>query len=278
MFRANEESERLRIQAFKYLLEDGSSTWREADKNSSARSEHALTVLCKALGPVITAYPEWHPINALGRDKASRRSDSIQTTPAFSKLDHTCFMANGIITCPYGGTDELIAAVRGSSHELYQYLYDSEEGRFSSLAGWLRMASEFIDINASYITDELIEAFEDGHHAYDGSDTLEEATDLIPLYANGAKPVLIWWSWNHDLDEDGTIPPAIAVPLMLSRTLADLSYAKLAESWEDMRYLLLGSPHGSRSSLLLNQLTVKQLRTMFNGLMESGAFGPPKRK
>ncbi|MEI9629330.1 hypothetical protein [Phytobacter diazotrophicus] len=279
MFRANEESERLRIEAFKYLLSNGSSTWREDDRSNPTRSEHALTVLSNALGPFIIDYPEWHPINALGRDKTRRNSHDVQTTPRFPRLDHTRYLANGIITCPYGSTDELIAAVNGSYGELMRYLYDSEEARFNDLAGWLRMASGSIELHASYITDELIESFEYGHFDYDGSDTREDDSDLIPIYNKNAKPVLIWWNWNkHDREPDGTIPPAIAVPLMLSRTLADLSYADRSESWDSMRPLLLGSPHGSRSSLLLSQLTVKQLRTMFNGLMDSGAYGPPKSR
>lgn len=279
MFRANEDSEKLRVEAFDYLLMKENFPWRKDNSGiisaeDRQRSEHALTVICGRLGPVITSYPEWHPIIALGRDK----SLDTQITPCFPSLDHTRFMANGIITCPYGGTDELIAAVKGSYWDLFRHLRN-DDMHFSSLSGWLRMALDSIELHASYITDELVKSFENGDHNYDGSDTFAHLSDLVPLYADTAKPVLIWWNWNnHDLESDGTIPPATAVPLMLSRTLANLSSAQFSESWEDMRYLLLGSPHGARSSLLLNQLTVKQLRTMFNGLMDSGAYGPKRRR
>ncbi|HHL2713030.1 TPA: hypothetical protein ACQ39K_004674 [Yersinia enterocolitica] len=275
MFRANEDSEKMRVEAFDYLLMKESFPWRKNNRGTFSaedrkRSEHALTVICGRLGPFISSYPEWHPIIALGHDKSS----DTQITPSFPSLDHTRYMANGIITCPYAGTDELIAAVKRSNLDLILHL-SSNEIRCSSLSGWLHMASGFIELHASYVTDELIESFENGVDNYDGNDILADVSDLVPLYANNAKPILIWWRWNNNkLEIDGTIPPATAVPLMLSRTLADLSSGQLSESWEDMRYLLLGSPHGARSSLLLNQLTVKQLRTMFNGLMDSGAYGP----
>ncbi|GBE71516.1 TPA: hypothetical protein N6Y24_004191 [Escherichia coli] len=281
MFRANEEAEKLKAEAINYFLIKEIAPWRKDNidaisETDRKRAEDALSVICTKLGPVVSSYPEWHPVIALGRDKSIPCYRDTQTTPSFPRLDHTRYMANGIITCPYGDTDELIAAVKRSYWDLMQYL-SSDDMRFSSLSGWLRMASDSIELRASYITDELITAFKNSDFDYDGSDVLSDVSGLIPLYANTAKPVLIWWSWNnHALESDGTIPPAVAVPLMLSRTLADLSYAQLSESWENMRYLLLGSPHGARSSLLLNQLTVKQLRTMFNGLMDSGAFGPKK--
>ncbi|ENG8681017.1 TPA: hypothetical protein N0X49_004489 [Enterobacter hormaechei] len=281
MFRANEDSEKLRAKAFDYLLMKESFPWRKDNSGSNStedrnRAEHALTVIHEKFGPFVTSYPEWHPIIALGRDVHNH--SGTQTTPRFPHLDHTRYMANAIITCPYGSTDELIATVKTSYRGLVQYL-NSDDGRYSSMAGWLRMAADSIELRAAYITDELIESFADGNYDYDDSDVFNDVSDLIPLYTQGAGPILIWWSWNnHQLEPDGTISPAIAVPLMLSRTLADLSYAEFSESWEDMRYLLLGSPHGARSSLFLNQLTVKQLRTMFNGLMESGAFGPLKHK
>lgn len=280
MFRANEDSEKLRVKAFDYLLMKESFPWRKDNRGTISsedrnRAEHALAVIHEKFGPFVTSYPEWHPVIALGRDVHSR--SGTQTTPSFPHLDHTSYMANAIITCPYGSTDELIATVKRSYWGLVQYL-NSDDGRYSSIAGWLRMAADSIELRAAYITDELIESFTDGNYDYDDSDVFSDVSDLIPLYAHDARPILIWWSWNkHQLESDGTISPAIAVPLMLSRTLADMSYAEFAESWEDMRYLLLGSPHGARSSLLLNQLTVKQLRTMFNGLMESGAFGPSRK-
>lgn len=281
MFRSNEEAEKLKESAFDFLLRK-SGGWRKnsgltVSPEDANRAEHALTVITDKFGPVITSYPEWHPIIALGRDKSICGGSETQTTPKFPQLDHTRYLANGLITCPYGNPDELIQTVKRSYSEQLKYL-DSGEMRLNSKTGWLYMASNSIDLHAAYITDELIESLENGEYDYDGSDTISDVTDLIPLYADGAKPILIWWTWvYHPLEQDGTISPAIAVPLMLSRTLADLSYAQLAESWDNMRYLLLGSPHGARSSLLLNQLTVKQLRTMFNGLMASGAFGPSKR-
>ncbi len=277
MFRANEDSEKLRVKAFDYLLMKDSFPWRKENSGTIStedrnRAEHALTVIHEKFGPFVTSYPEWHPVIALGLNVHNH--SGTQTTPCFPHLDHTSYMANAIITCPYGSADELIATVKRSYWGLVQYL-NSDDGRYSSMAGWLRMAADSIELRAAYITAELIESFVGGNYDYDDSDV----SNLIPMYAQGARPILIWWSWNnHQLEPDGTISPAIAVPLMLSRTLADLSYAEFHESWEDMRYLLLGSPHGARSSLLLNQLTVKQLRTMFNGLMESGAFGPPKNK
>lgn len=284
MFRANEEAEKLKNEAINYFLIREIAPWGKGSVDSISdsetdrkRAEDALSVLFTKLGPVVSSYPEWHPVIALGRDKSMHGDTDTQTTPSFPRLDHTRYMANGIITCPYSNTDELIAAVKRSDYDLMHSL-SRDDRRFSSLAGWLGMASASINLRASYITDELINAFKNSNFDYDGSDVFSDVSGLIPLYEDTAKPVLIWWTWDkHALESDGTIPPAIAVPLMLSRTLADLSSVQLSEPWENIRDLLLGSPHGARSSLFLNQLTVKQLRTMYNGLIDSGAFGPKKR-
>ncbi|HBM2772195.1 TPA: hypothetical protein LU106_005032, partial [Enterobacter hormaechei subsp. xiangfangensis] len=142
MFRANEEAEKLKAEAINYFLIKEIAPWRKDNidaisETDRKRAEDALSVICTKLGPVVSSYPEWHPVIALGRDKSIPCYRDTQTTPSFPRLDHTRYMANGIITCPYGDTDELIAAVKRSYWDLMQYL-SSDDMRFSSLSGWLR--------------------------------------------------------------------------------------------------------------------------------------------
>ena len=64
--------------------------------------------------------------------------------------------------------------------------------------------------------------------------------------------------------------------LMLEEEVPCWREAQLAETWETMRYYILGSPHGSRSSLFVNQETGQALKNIWKALIHTGMFGPIK--
>ena len=84
------------------------------------------------------------------------------------------------------------------------------------------------------------------------------------------------WTSERAWSSDGTIPKAVAVPLMLELELPFWRSAEVAETWESMRPHILGSPCGSRSSLFVNQETGAYLKKVWNDIIYSGMFGPIK--
>ncbi|EBO9898480.1 hypothetical protein EF72_21320 [Salmonella enterica] len=271
MFRANEEAQRRLDEAAGYFF----PAKRPEDKNKMPfpeiieqqnRIRHAVEVISNRLGPFVDSYPEWHPfISFRGDGRCS------ETRPNLEFLDHTRFMVNGFITCPYHGGDQMIETVNQHS---YNSLY-LDGRRNVNLSNWFRLLSIMGNAYASYITEDLIAELEDGEELdrLSQQQTLDDADGLINMYAPNAQPILVWFDWyDHLKTDDNKIPAAAAVPLMLARNLADLPNASCSETWEDMRHMLMGSPHGARSSMFLDQLTVKQMRTMFNALMATGAY------
>jgi hypothetical protein len=94
------------------------------------------------------------------------------------------------------------------------------------------------------------------------------------LYHPNAEPILVKCEWDRALNEDGTIPTALAVPLLLEKELPCWRSAEVAETWKTMAPYILGRPCGSRSSLFINQETGQALKTIWNGLIDTGMFGP----
>ncbi|WP_170328960.1 hypothetical protein [Ruegeria arenilitoris] len=115
-------------------------------------------------------------------------------------------------------------------------------------------------------------AFEINHHC--ASITAEELD--VAFYANGAKPVLVKCEWPEPLNPGKQIPKKLAVPLMLEQELPCWRWAERAERWEVMRPYLLGEPHGSRSSLFVDQETALAMKKAYMAMVESGMFGPLK--
>jgi hypothetical protein len=95
----------------------------------------------------------------------------------------------------------------------------------------------------------------------------------VEFYAEGAEPVLVRCHWDIDLEDNQTIPKAIAVPLMLEQELPAWRWAQRSETWETMRPYLLGAPHGNRSSLFVTQDTALALKKVYLALVDSGMFG-----
>jgi hypothetical protein len=98
----------------------------------------------------------------------------------------------------------------------------------------------------------------------------------VPLYHPAATPILVKCQWNEPLLNDGTIPLFVAMPLLLEQEIPCWRKSEVAETWETMRHYFLGSPHGSRSSLFVNQETGQAMKKVWNALIYTGMFGPIK--
>ena len=94
------------------------------------------------------------------------------------------------------------------------------------------------------------------------------------LYSTEATAVMVRCHWHKPLEADGTIPLKVALPLLLEMELPCCWFAEVAETWETMRPYFLGSPHGSRSSLFLNQEAGQGIKKIWNALIYTGMYGP----
>lgn len=73
---------------------------REATTDERARSKVALLDIVDELGPVVDAYPSWHP---LVRHHDDRHPVTLPGPECgYEGLDHTQYFAHGFVTCPYG--------------------------------------------------------------------------------------------------------------------------------------------------------------------------------
>jgi len=96
-----------------------------------------------------------------------------------------------------------------------------------------------------------------------------------PLYSDNAFPVLVE-ARDVVLEADGTIRSRDAL-LWHTKEMLDFAHdADVAETWWNLRANILGSPHGSRSSLLVNQHTGGHMRKILEALNNSGMYGPVK--
>lgn len=96
-----------------------------------------------------------------------------------------------------------------------------------------------------------------------------------PLYSDEAYPVIVQ-AWDIELEADGTIRSRDALAWCVQTLVKDARNAQVAETWWNMRSSVLGSPHGSRSSLLVNQHTGGHMRKILEALNNSDMYGPVK--
>lgn len=95
------------------------------------------------------------------------------------------------------------------------------------------------------------------------------------LYSDGAYPVVVE-AIDIELEADGTIRSRDAIAWCVQNLAKNARNAEVAETWWNLRGNLLGSPHGSRSSLLVNQFTGGHIRKILEALNASGIYGPIK--
>lgn len=96
----------------------------------------------------------------------------------------------------------------------------------------------------------------------------------VNFYNTQATAILVKCKWNKPLPADGMIPSSIVVPLILEKEMPNRQWSKFAETWDSMRPYFLGSPHGSRSSLFVNQETGQTIKRIWESLIHTGMFGP----
>lgn len=124
--------------------------------------------------------------------------------------------------------------------------------------------------------------YDDGQKVIDSVEKLYNHPDVeivserlqnVQLYHPRANPIKISCQWRRSLAIDETIPKSIAVPLLLERELKNWRNSEFADTWETMRPFILGCPHGSRSSLFINQETGQVLKDIWKALVSTGMFG-----
>tara|TARA_R110002110_G_scaffold414951_1_gene646720 strand:+ start:6478 stop:7152 length:675 start_codon:yes stop_codon:yes gene_type:complete len=194
----------------------------EADERE--RSTNLLLDLVDKYGPVVEAYPSWHPLvtHHDDRDPVITPSDRC----GYKGLDHTRYLANAFITCPYGDGQEILDSVEALPYN-----------------------------EIATITAERLD---------------------IQLYQVNAMPILVSCDWKKPISINGMIPASIALPLMLQKEVPCWEWSQRGETWETMRSYFLGSPHGSRSSLFVNQETALTMKKVWNLLVNTGMFGSIK--
>ncbi len=197
-----------------------------ADESQWTRSKEALRDIIDEIGPVVDAYPVWHPL--VCNHSYSHQPLIPVTRPGkdcgYEGLDHTYYFARGFITCPYGDGQEVIDSI--------------EKLPLHPVAN---------------ITAERLE---------------------VQLYNSSATPILVKCNWEKPLNNDGTIPLSIAMPLLLEREIPLWRISKVAETWESMLTYFIGSPHGRVSSLFLSQETGQAMKKIWTALIKTGMYGP----
>jgi hypothetical protein len=96
-----------------------------------------------------------------------------------------------------------------------------------------------------------------------------------PLYADKAFPVVVL-AYEIELEADRTIRSRDAIALFVQQSVKNARKAQVAETWWNIRSHILGSPHGSRSSLFVSQHTGGHMRKILEAMNASGMFGPIK--
>ncbi len=95
----------------------------------------------------------------------------------------------------------------------------------------------------------------------------------VALYSDHAYPVVVE-AIDVELEGDGTIRSRDALAWCVQELVKNARNAEVAETWWNLRSCLLGIPHGSRSSLLVNQFTGGHMRKILDALNASGMYGP----
>jgi hypothetical protein len=134
-------------------------------------------------------------------------------------------------------------------------------------------------------TTEFVRGFVTCPYSEDAADRLVNAAGQVPglyarrledpLYSDHAHPVVVA-AMNVELEADGTIRSRDALAWFVQQTAGEATGAQVAETWWNMRSNILGSPHGSRSSLFVNQHTGAHMRKILEAMNASGMFGPIK--
>lgn len=94
-----------------------------------------------------------------------------------------------------------------------------------------------------------------------------------PLYSTDAYPVLVQVS-HLELEDDGTINTKDAMKWYLKYLSDSVEHTQVADTWWSLKEFYLGTPCGSRSSILVNQVTGGNFKKLLDTLNSSGVYGP----
>ncbi|MFZ5934472.1 MULTISPECIES: hypothetical protein [Pseudomonas] len=96
-FRADEAARTRYEDAVRYLIPRSINT----NAQQATRSRNRLAEIVEEIGPVVDAYPSWHPLVSSHSPEHRELARLPSRESGYSGLDHTVFFANGFITCPY---------------------------------------------------------------------------------------------------------------------------------------------------------------------------------
>lgn len=132
-------------------------------------------------------------------------------------------------------------------------------------------------------TQEFVRGFVTCPYSPERADRLVESVGKIaglyarrldaPLYTDNAHPVVVV-AKDVELEADRTIRSRDAIAWFAQNMAAAASSAQVAETWWNIRPNILGGPHGSRSSLFVNQHAGLHMRKILEAMNASGMFGP----
>lgn len=121
MFRAYESIQNGFERACRYLTPDGASPAERALVRVK------LEEIISECGPVVEGYPAWHPF-LMETDPADFAPYTPQNCPSFRLLDHTVYLTNGIITCPYKhAVEDLFSSISSIHHKHHSAYITIEE-------------------------------------------------------------------------------------------------------------------------------------------------------
>lgn len=134
-------------------------------------------------------------------------------------------------------------------------------------------------------TTKFVRGFVTCPNSENGADKLVEAVNQVsglsarrleqPLYSDRAHPVVVV-AESISLEADGTIRSRDALAWFAQLIASEANNAQVAETWWNIRSLILGEPNGARSSLFVNQHTGLHMRKILEAMNASGMFGPIK--
>lgn len=83
---------------------------KNIEASERERSENKLIKIIDNYGPVVRAYPSWHPLVAHHDGRIPARFPN--TDCGYKGLDHTIYFVNAFISCPYDDGQDIIDSVQ----------------------------------------------------------------------------------------------------------------------------------------------------------------------
>jgi hypothetical protein len=113
MFRQEESKSSGFARAKNYLVD---RLGLEVEREDKLRSLDKLKDIERQLGPVVDAYPLWHPLVSHYKNAHSPAMHPSEAL-GYEGLDHTIYFRNGFITCPYVKPEDVINSVSKLKHK-----------------------------------------------------------------------------------------------------------------------------------------------------------------